>query len=293
MTQRDYKVLGVKLRTSECKAALQPSEHLPGLTIAIVNPLLHGRFVRGTPRSSLHYLWEVQWSDHCFSPELCWSLLCSISLLWRGSSQEALSLLKDNMLGADPGTKWEEWALTPLLPPFSDIPKKEPVPPYPRWSEFWERPWGSLSETYLKAGETKFRDFICFAKAGGARIILQSSMSLVFVCFFCLFAILFCNNSGLKDQSCWVSRQPPVMLGLNPSWSCTSKFACYLLYYLFGPSLMLFPFISSALIEPNCVPGKHWEDPWDSFCVVNRSTKSTHMLPSVWWRYRECWWVRG
>lgn len=43
-------------------------------------------------------------SDHCSSPGLP-RRLRSTSLLWRGSTQEALSLLKDDVLVADPGTR--------------------------------------------------------------------------------------------------------------------------------------------------------------------------------------------
>lgn len=43
-------------------------------------------------------------SDHCSSPGLP-RRLRSTSLLWRGSTTEALSLLKDDVLVADPGTR--------------------------------------------------------------------------------------------------------------------------------------------------------------------------------------------
>lgn len=42
--------------------------------------------------------------DHCFSAGLP-RRLRSTSLLWRGSTQEALSLLKEDVLVADPGTR--------------------------------------------------------------------------------------------------------------------------------------------------------------------------------------------
>lgn len=47
---------------------------------------------------------QAHWSDHCCSPGLP-RRLRSTSLLWRGSTQEALSLLKDDVLVADPGTR--------------------------------------------------------------------------------------------------------------------------------------------------------------------------------------------
>lgn len=43
-------------------------------------------------------------SDHCSSLGLP-RRLRSTSLLWKGSTQEALSLLKDDVLVADPGTR--------------------------------------------------------------------------------------------------------------------------------------------------------------------------------------------